>query len=67
VKPLSYSQPLWIDSGDIMDLTYQELLGLFLMTPIVIFVAYWNGFKAGKREGYLQGRKWLRFPSKVSE
>ena len=49
-----------------MDLTYQELLGLFLMTPLIIFVAYWNGFKAGKREGYMEGRKWLRFPSKVS-
>jgi len=34
--------------------------------PLAAFAAYWAGFKAGKREGYLEGRKWLRFPSKVS-
>ena len=50
-----------------MELTYWELSRLLAISPIAIFVAYWHGFKAGKREGYLQGRKWLRFPQKVSE
>jgi hypothetical protein len=45
-----------------MDLTYQELLGLFLTMPIVIFYAYWKGFSAGKREGWVAGRSLMRIP-----
>ena len=45
-----------------MDLTYQELLGLFLMTPIAIFYAYWKGFSVGKREGWIAGRSLMRIP-----
>jgi hypothetical protein len=46
-----------------MDLTYQELMGLFLMTPIVIYVSYWKGWNRGKREGYHAGRAISRIPS----
>jgi hypothetical protein len=45
-----------------MDLTYQELLGLFLMTPFLIFVAYWKGYSRGKREGWHAGRSLMRIP-----
>ena len=47
-----------------MDLTYQELLGLFLMTPIVVYVSYWKGWNKGKREGYHAGRAISRIPQR---
>jgi hypothetical protein len=47
-----------------MDLTYKELLGLFLATPLVIYVAYWNGFRAGKREGWHAGRSISHIPQR---
>ena len=39
-----------------MELTYFELAGLLAMTPFLIYIAYWKGWKQGKREGYHAGR-----------
>ena len=50
-----------------IELNALSLLCAILLPPLAGFTAYWAGFNAGKREGYLQGRKWLRFTSKVSE
>jgi hypothetical protein len=39
-----------------MEITYFELAGLLSMTPFLIYIAYWKGWKQGKREGYHAGR-----------
>jgi len=67
MQPLSYSQTLVDRYGSIMiELNALAVLVAIVCPPLAAFSAYWAGFKAGKREGYLEGRKWLRFPSKVS-
>ena len=30
------------------------------MTPFLIYIAYWKGWKQGKREGYIAGRSIAR-------
>jgi hypothetical protein len=45
-----------------MQITYSELVGLFALTPAAIYVAYWKGFTAGKREGWIAGRSLMRIP-----
>lgn len=50
-----------------IELNALSLLCAIALPPLAAFSAYWAGFNAGKREGYLQGRKWLRFPDKVSK
>ena len=39
-----------------MEITYWELVGFLAMTPALIYVSYWKGWKQGKREGYHAGR-----------
>jgi len=39
-----------------MNVTYWELAGFLAMTPFLIYIAYWKGWKKGKREGYHAGR-----------
>ena len=39
-----------------MNLEYFEVLGLLVMTPLLIYISYWKGWKQGKREGYHAGR-----------
>lgn len=43
-----------------IDLTYWELAGFLAMTPGVVYIAYWKGWKQGKREGYIAGRSVAR-------
>lgn len=45
-----------------IDLTYFEAVGLLAITPLFIFVAYWQGYNKGKREGWHAGRSLLRIP-----
>jgi hypothetical protein len=48
-----------------MEITYWELAGFLAMTPFLIYIAYWKGWKQGKREGYqyesvgFETEKWL--------
>ena len=39
-----------------MNLEYFEVVGLLAITPLLIYVSYWKGWKQGKREGYHAGR-----------
>jgi hypothetical protein len=39
-----------------MEITYWELAVLLAATPGLIYIAYWKGWKQGKREGYHAGR-----------
>lgn len=39
-----------------MNLEYYELAGFLAITPFLIYIAYWKGWKQGKREGYHAGR-----------
>jgi len=39
-----------------MNVTYWELAGFLAMTPGLIYISYWKGWKKGKREGYHAGR-----------
>ena len=41
-----------------MEITYWELAGFLAMTPFLIYIAYWKGWKQGKREGY-QPKGWF--------
>ena len=43
-----------------MNLEYFEAVGLLAITPLLIYVAYWKGWKQGKREGYHAGRSIAR-------
>ena len=43
-----------------MNLEYYELAGFLAITPLLIYVAYWKGWKQGKREGYHAGRSVAR-------
>jgi hypothetical protein len=39
-----------------MNLEYYEIAGFLAITPFLIYIAYWKGWKQGKREGYHAGR-----------
>jgi hypothetical protein len=45
-----------------MNVTYWELAGFLAMTPGLIYISYWKGWKKGKREGYHAGRAISRHP-----
>jgi hypothetical protein len=50
-----------------MEITYFELAGLLAMTPFLIYISYWKGWKQGKREGYHAGRAISRIPMDKSK
>ncbi|CAB4173721.1 hypothetical protein UFOVP974_7 [uncultured Caudovirales phage] len=50
-----------------MEITYFELAGFLAMTPFIIYIAYWKGWKQGKREGYHAGRAIARIPADRSK
>ena len=39
-----------------MNLEYFEAVALLAITPLIVYVSYWKGWKQGKREGYHAGR-----------
>ena len=53
-------QDMWTSQGLQMEITYWELAGFLAMTPFLIYIAYWKGWKQGKREGYHAGRSIAR-------